>query len=90
MVPLDATADERTTNDDRAAWAEVALVAFGQHTGMVRSRTGDDEVPFLVVADLLADLAHWCDRNNVSLQSALKHAAMHYQTETGSQGTQLP
>jgi hypothetical protein len=88
-VPKDATADDGTTNDERAAWAEVALLAFGQRTGMVKERIGDDADPFLIVADLLADIAHWCDRNSVDLQSALAYAARHYQAETGGEGTQL-
>lgn len=88
-IPNDATADERATNDERAAWAEVAPSAFGQRTGMVKEKIGDGEDLFLIVADLLADIAHWCDRNSVDLQSALEYAWRHYQTETGGEGTQL-
>lgn len=85
----DATADEGITNDERASWAEVGLIAFGQRTSMVRSHIGDKEDAFLVVADLLCDMAHWCDRNDVDLQSALRLAASHYREETGGEGTQL-
>jgi hypothetical protein len=88
-IPPDATADEGISNDDRAAWAEAALISFGKRTRMVRENIGDDEESFLVVADLLADIAHWCDRNDVDLQAALQHATGHYQTETSSEGTQL-
>lgn len=88
-VPPDATADEDVTNDERASWAEVGLLAFGQRTGMAHEAVGDDEDPFLIVSDLLADLAHWCDRNGVDMQAAIRHATKHYQTETGSQGRQL-
>ena len=89
LHPPDATADEGTTNADRASWAEIALRAFGQRTGMVYEVVGDDEDPFLIVADLLADVAHWCDRNNVDLQSAIRHATRHYRTETAQEGRQL-
>src|SRR6185312_12578568 len=88
-IPPDGTADEGITNDERASWAEVALVTFGQRTGMVRVHLGDKEDAFLVVADLLCDMAHWCDRTGVDLQSALRLATSHYMEETGGQGTQL-
>lgn len=87
--PPDATTDEGITNAERALWAEAALMAFGRQTGAGSSSIGDDEEPFLIVADLLADLAHWCDRNNVSLQSAIRYATRHYTTETGTEGRQL-
>jgi hypothetical protein len=89
QIPPDGTADEGITNDDRASWAEVALVTFGQVTGMVRSHLGDKEDAFLVVVDLFCDIAHWCDRNGVDLQSALRLATSHYIEETGGQGTQM-
>lgn len=81
--------DNTPSNEDRASWAEAALLAFATRTGMARDALGDSENLFLVVADLLADLAHWCDRKNVDLQSALEYAAKHYRAETGSQGNQL-
>jgi hypothetical protein len=88
-IPLDATADEGITNAERARWAEAALVAFGQRTGSIAQTIGDKEDPFLIIADLLADLGHWCDRNNLELQSVIQYAAWHYQEETGSEGKQL-
>jgi len=89
LLPPDATADEGTTNAQRASWDEAALLAYGKRTGTVREAVGDNEDPLLIVADLLADLAHWCDRNGIELQSAIRHAARHYQTETAHQGRQL-
>lgn len=88
-IPPDATADEGTTNDERASWAAATLLSFGKQTGMVRETLGDLEDAFLVLADLLTDLGHWCDRNNVSLQSAIQYATKHYRTETGGVGKQL-
>jgi len=87
--PPDATAYEGITNDERASWAEAGLIAFGQRTGMVRSHVGDKEDAFLVVVDLLCDVAHWCDRNGVDLPSALRLATSHYREETGGRGGQL-
>jgi hypothetical protein len=89
LLPPDATADEGTTNAERASWAEVALLAYGKRTGTLHAAVGDDEEPLLIVADLLADLAHWCDRNDIELQSALRHAERHYQVETARKGRQL-
>lgn len=88
-VPPDATADEGTTNDERASWAEVGLEAYGLRTGTVGATVGDDEAPSLIISDLLADLAHWCDRHDVDLQAAIRRATRHYQTETRSKGRQL-
>ncbi len=88
-LPPDATADEGTTNYQRASWAEAAVLAFGQRTGAIANAIGDQEEPFLIVADLLADLAHWCDRNDLDLQSAIQYARRHYQTESGAAGKQL-
>lgn len=88
-TPPDSSADDEPTNDERASWAAVGLIAFGQRTGMVRSHVGDKEDAFLVVADLLCDIAHWCDRNGVNLPSALRLATSHYREETGGQGGQL-
>ncbi|MGZ4867367.1 MAG: hypothetical protein ACXV7C_09105 [Candidatus Angelobacter sp.] len=88
-IPPNATADEGITNTERALWAETALMAFGRRIGAASNSIGDKEDPFLIVADLLADLAHWCDRNDVSLQSALEYATRHYMTETSMEGKQL-
>jgi hypothetical protein len=89
IIPIDATAGEGITNEERSGWAEAALLAFGQRTGAIANAIGDREEPFLILADLLADLAHWCDRNGVDLQSAIQYAGRHYKTETGAEGTQL-
>jgi hypothetical protein len=80
---------EGTTNDDRASWAEAALLVFAQRTGLAKKRIGDREDPFLIVSDLLADLAHWCDRHQVDLQDALGYAVRHYRAETGGEGNEL-
>jgi hypothetical protein len=89
QIPSDATANEGTTNDERASWAEVGLLAYGQRTGTVGEMVGDDEDPFLIIGDLVADLAHWCDRHGVNFQEAIRYAAGHYQKETGAVGKQL-
>ena len=65
--------DPEGQNDERAAWAKVALDAFMQETA-----TDLDDA----VTDLLCDLMHWCDRNNQDFESALNRAQNHYHEET--------
>ena len=86
---VEQPSDEGPSNDDRALWAEAALLAFAQRTGLAREIIGDKEDPFFIISDLLADLAHWCDRHQVDLPSALAHAARHYHAETGGTGSQF-
>jgi len=62
---------------NRAAWACAALTTFIQVTGT-------DEVDAL--GDLLADLMHWCDRNDHDFDAALERARGHYEAETGGEG----
>jgi hypothetical protein len=71
--------DPQNKNDDRAAWAGKALAAFMQ-TGTIHETGTDDEEAAL--ADLLADLMHWCDRNNHHFNLALVRARFHYNAET--------
>jgi hypothetical protein len=80
---------DHITNDERASWAAVALLAYGKHKEFIGEEIGDDEAPYLIVEELLADLAHWCDRNGVNLQAAIHHAKQHYQAEAGLRGKQL-
>ena len=77
------------TNEQRAAWAEEALLAFGRRIGVAVENQGDSEAALLLVSDLLADLAHWCDLHNVSFASALTKATGYYQAETEGLGKQL-
>jgi hypothetical protein len=81
--------DDRTANDERAPWAEVALLTFARRTGMAEDMVGDKEDVFFIVSDLLADLGHWCDRHQVDLAAALVHAAEHYRAETKGYGRQF-
>jgi hypothetical protein len=61
-------------NDDRAAWAGAALVAFMRATG------ADEED---ALGDLLTGLMHWADRNNFDMDAALERARGHYEAEIG-------
>ena len=60
-------------NDDRSDWAAAALKIFMKTTG---TEAGD------AVADLVADLHHWCDRNGQNWAEELARGEGHYATET--------
>ena len=86
---VEQPSEDGPSNDDRALWAEAALLAFAQRTGLAKEIVGDKEDPFFIISDLLADLAHWCDRHQVDLPSALTHGAQHYLAETDGTGKQF-
>lgn len=70
---IDLPADPDGQNDDRASCAREALDRFVQVTG-----TDPEDA----VADLLADLMHFADRNGVNFNHELKRARWHYHEET--------
>jgi hypothetical protein len=88
-LSFDAAADNGTANDERASWAEAALLVFAQRTGVAEEMLGDKEEAFFIVSDLLADLGHWCDRHKVDLTAVLVHVAEHYRAETKRHGRQF-
>jgi len=72
--------DPEGMNDNRAAWANIAMRAFQAATGT------EDEV---ALGDLLTDLMHWSDRNNYDFEAALCRAQGHYEAETSSGGGEV-
>lgn len=72
--------DPEDQNDDRSMWAQAALQTFAVQTG---SDLGD------CVSDLIADLAHFCDRHGLNLASEIKRAEFHYDEETANEGKQF-
>lgn len=68
-------------NEKRSNWAGNALKGFALESGV-------DELKF-TVADLLADLGHFCDRHGVDMQWCLKIAASNYGAETDHKGAQF-
>lgn len=67
--------DPEDMNDNRAAWANIAVRAFQAETG-----TDDEDA----LSDLLADLMHWSDRKNYDFDAALCRGRGHYEAETAS------
>ena len=73
VVAFATKPDPDGKNADRAEWAETALRAFQEETG-----TDDEDM----LADLLCDLMHWCDREGYAFKEALRRASSHYGEET--------
>jgi hypothetical protein len=67
------------TNTDRATWAHAALCAFAEETGQLNDLTHDPES---VVGDLIADLRHWTDVDDLDWSAIIRRADMHYESET--------
>ena len=74
--------DPENQNSDRSDWAHAAVRAFQEETG-----TDDCDA----IADLIGDLAHFCDRNPEygTIQDAIRRAKIYYQEETDSTGRQF-
>jgi len=69
--------DPEQMNDERADWAAVALDMF-------QATTGAEDPDAL--ADLLADLMHWCDRHDTAFEAELTRARHFYREETLAHG----
>lgn len=71
------------TNRDRAAWVESACVTFAEQTGQEWSGGGeansDDQQE--IIGDLLADLMHLCDFNQLDFCAAVSSGSHHYRAE---------
>lgn len=82
MIPLppDDPDCEPGMNEKRSEWALIAIDKFRQTTG-----TDDEDA----VADLIGDIAHYCDRHGVIMDDELRRAKSMYHYETQGQGRQL-
>lgn len=65
------------TNEDRAGWAQVAVDAFAAETNM--DAAGEDMQT--VMGDLLADLMHLCQQNDIDFERILATGKMHFEAE---------
>lgn len=66
------------SNEDRAAWAEAAIDCF-------INQTGQDKLEDDPVSDLIADLGHWCDENDIDFLAAIQRGIGHWKAETADQ-----
>ena len=69
------------TNEERSDQAAAGLRAYAQEIGVDTADT--------TVQDLLADLAHWCDRHGVDLWDCWDSAGRNYHEETNGKGVQF-
>jgi hypothetical protein len=72
--------DPDNMNGNRAGWAEAAILTFEAETKVDREDA---------LCDLIADLAHWCDRNKMTLANEIRRAMGHYEAETEGGGRQF-
>jgi hypothetical protein len=78
------------SNADRALWGALVVTHFASVTSRPKSLHTEPET---VLADLLADLMHWCDvqRSNselheaIGFDSALEQAKDYYNEELGDE-----
>ena len=73
MIDWPLPPDTLGKNEQRAGWAGVTLQRF-------RLISNTDAADAL--CDLLADLRHWCDRNEMDFDNELRKANDHYREET--------
>lgn len=65
------------TNRERAAFAEDAVKTFAKRTGL-----GKDDDMATKISDLVGDLMHLADANNIDWVGEIQHHAnMHYEAE---------
>lgn len=64
------------TNEDRARWAGEAVEFFAKESRM------QEEDKELVLGDLLCDLQHWADANEVDFAEALMNGMSNYAYES--------
>jgi hypothetical protein len=67
-------------NNERAGWARVGVKAFAKRTGI-----GDDDIA-TQVSDLLADLMHLADLEQLDWEDIVRRADGHYQAEVAEFG----
>lgn len=65
-------------NDERADWAEIAVVAFAAE---IFTAPKEQSVHDESVQDLLTDMMHLCDREKIDFSECLRMAAVNYEEE---------
>lgn len=81
--------DPEEMNERRSGAAEQALLSFAEDIGETEESGGLGALAEQNISDLLADLAHYCDRRGLKLKKCLAQARLHYVEETGGQGAQF-
>lgn len=81
--------DPDKMNDKRAQAAERALLAFAEDIGEIHQRGKLGELAAQNLSDLLADMAHFCDREGISLSKCWSNARSNYGEESDGRGKQF-
>jgi len=81
--------DPEEMNDKRALAARRALLYFARDFGETDDRGELAELAEQNITDLLVDLAHYCDRENLLLRECILRAGRGYAEETKRQGMQF-
>ena len=89
MNAISIPADPENRNDERAEAARLTLKTFAKTYGELDELAGVGSLTRQNVIDLLANLAHMCDRSDIDLLGCIEIARIHYSEETGGQGKQL-
>lgn len=69
------------TNTDRARWAKNAIDFFAEETGLMPDIEEDEREYATAVADLLSDIIHFCNQNEINFFDALDRAEMNFDAE---------
>ena len=85
-VPPDTDRDDDYNNTARASSAQHGLIAFAEVTGQNLNNPEDGAD---TVADLVCNLAHYCDRKGLQLSAILQRSVNHYHEETKGKGLQF-
>lgn len=64
------------TNDERATRAEAALTAYVAALKDASSMNDED-----TIADILCDIRHFCDREEIDFDAALKSSELNWEAE---------
>lgn len=68
-------------NEERAGWALVAVKAFAKRTGL-----GTEDGMDTMISDLLADLMHLADLEELDWEDLVRRGDGHYQAEVEEYG----
>ena len=84
--------DPEEMNERRAQWAADTLTFFEIHGENPEDAATEEERRTLLeqnLSDLIADFAHFCDRNGLEMKNVLRMAMTHYFEETDGAGDQF-
>lgn len=89
MNTISIPADPESRNDERAEAARLTVKKFAKSYGELDELAGVGSLARQNIIDLLANLAHMCDRLDIDLLGCIETARIHYSEETGAQGEQF-